>query len=126
MNLLADESVDGPIVDRLRADGHSVDYVAELNPSIDDDAVLGRANRNQALLITADRDFGELVFRLGRIHSGVVLIRLAGLSSETKANTVSRVFAKNGDEMSSAFSVISPRRVRIRRQALGSQPGIHT
>lgn len=56
MNLLADESVDGPIVDRLRNDGHYVDYVAELDPSIDDDAVLGRANQNQALLITADRD----------------------------------------------------------------------
>lgn len=118
MNLLADESVDGPIVDRLRNDGHYVDYVAELDPSIDDDAVLGRANQNQALRIPADRDFGELVFRLGRIHSGVVLIRLAGLSSKAKANTVSRVLAKNGNEMSSAFSVISPGRVRIRRQAL--------
>ena len=116
MNLLADESVDGPIVDRLRADGHSVSYVAELDPGIDDDAVLSQANQNQALLITSDRDFGELVFRLGRIHSGVILVRLAGLSSEAKRNTVSRVLAQKGDEMSSAFSVISPGRVRIRRQ----------
>ena len=117
MKLLADESVDAPIVDRLRADGHSVSYVAEVEPSLDDDAVLGRANDNQALLLTADRDFGELVFRLGRIHSGVVLIRLAGLSPEARRNTVSRMIAEKGDEMSSAFSVISPGRVRIRRQA---------
>ena len=115
MNLLADESVDRPIVDRLRADNHPVLYVAELAPGISDDEVLQRANRSGALLITADRDFGELVFRLGRIHRGVVLIRLAGLSLEAKAHTVSRVVADRGDGLLHAFSVISPGSVRIRR-----------
>jgi len=62
MNLVADESVDGPIVERLRQDGHAVFYIAELDPGIDDDAVLDEANRSGALLITSDKDFGELVF----------------------------------------------------------------
>ena len=115
MNLLADESVDRPVVERLRADKHSVVYVAELDPGVGDDAVLERANHDGMLLITADRDFGELVFRLGRIHAGVVLIRLAGLSSEVKANAVSRALAERGDELLSAFSVISPGSLRIRR-----------
>ena len=115
MNLLADESVDRPIVDRLRADNHSVLYVAELAPGISDDDVLQRANRSGALLVTADRDFGELVFRLRRIHGGVVLIRLAGLSPEAKANAVSRALADRGNELLYAFSVISPGSVRIRR-----------
>ena len=57
MNLLADESIDKPIVDRLRQDGHSVLYIAEFSPSIDDDTVLQRANQNGALLITADKDW---------------------------------------------------------------------
>ena len=116
MNLLADESVDRPIVERLRADNHSVVYVAELDPGVSDDVVLERANRDGMLLITADRDFGELVFRLGRIHAGVVLIRLAGLSLEAKASAVSRAFAERGDELPSAFSVISPGSLRIRRR----------
>lgn len=38
MNFLADESVDQQIVDRLRADGHAVVYVAEMDPGIDDRA----------------------------------------------------------------------------------------
>ena len=79
MNLVVDESIDRPIVDLLRQDGHTVLYVAELSPSIDDDAFLRRANERGALLITSDKDFGELVFRLRRIHTGVVLLRLAGL-----------------------------------------------
>ncbi len=115
MNLLADESIDKPIVDRLRQDSHNVLYIAELDPSIDDDTVLRRANQNGALLITADKDFGELVFRLGRIHAGVVLIRLAGLSPQAKARIVSATFANRGNELLNAFSVISPGRVRIRR-----------
>ena len=115
MNLLVDESVDKPIVVRLRQDSHTVLYIAELSPSIDDDTVLSRANQNSALLITAEKDFGELVFRLGRIHAGVVLLRLAGLSPRTKARIVSAVFANQDDELLNAFSVISSGRVRIRR-----------
>ena len=118
MNLLADESVDKPIVDRLRQDSHSVLYIADLDPSIDDDAVLHQANQNSALLITGDKDFGELIFRMGQMHAGVVLLRLAGLSAETKARVVSTVFADRGHELLSAFSVISPGRIRIRRQAV--------
>ena len=116
MNLLADENVDRPIVDRLRRDGHSVRYIADSDPGIHDDAVLHHANRSGAVLITADKDFSELVFRMGRIHTGVVLIRLAGLSAEMKAGTVSEVLANIGHELDSAFSVISPGSVRIRRQ----------
>lgn len=78
MNLLADESVDRPIVDRLRQDGHTVLSIADLDLSIDDNAVLRLADQNRALLLTADKDFGELVFRMGSIRTGVVLTRLAG------------------------------------------------
>jgi len=55
VNLVADEDVDGPIVQRLRADGHDVLYVAELSPTAVDDAVLGQANERGALLVTADK-----------------------------------------------------------------------
>ena len=80
MNLLIDESVDRQIVEELRRDGHNVAYVAEMDPGISDDAVLSVANNMTALLVTADKDFGELVFRRRQINAGVLLIRLAGLS----------------------------------------------
>jgi predicted nuclease of predicted toxin-antitoxin system len=116
MNLLADESVDKPIVEQLRQNGHAVLYVAEMEPSIPDDIVLQRANEHQALLITEDKDFGELVYRRGLVHLGVILVRLAGLSPQTKARIVSKVLAERADEMPDAFSVISPAMVRIRRK----------
>ena len=114
MNLLADEGVDRPIVDRLRQEGHDVVYIAELSPSVSDEEVLRQANDRGALLVTADKDFGELVFRLGRLHAGVVLIRLAGLPVSLKADIVSEALRDHAAELLGAFSVIAPGMVRIR------------
>jgi predicted nuclease of predicted toxin-antitoxin system len=114
MNFLADESVDGTVVNRLREDGHAVLSVAETEPSLPDEMVLAMANQRDALLLTADRDFGELVFRQRRVSAGVVLIRLAGLSPATKAMVVSTAIREHANELQHAFAVISPGMVRIR------------
>ncbi|HEX5872366.1 MAG TPA: DUF5615 family PIN-like protein [Longimicrobium sp.] len=71
MNFVCDEGVDRSIVVQLRSDGHDVVYIAELSPSIPDDEVLREANERAAVLVTADKDFGELVFRLGKLSTGI-------------------------------------------------------
>ena len=115
MNLLADENIDASVVERLRSDGHSVGYVAELSPSITDDEVLDRANADQCTLVTGDKDFGELVFRLRRVTLGIILVRLSGLSPHLKSAIVSDAVRIHESEMLNAFTVISPGMVRIRR-----------
>jgi predicted nuclease of predicted toxin-antitoxin system len=117
MILVADESVDRQIVERLRQDGHDTTYIAELAPSISDDQVLQEANNRGALLLTEDKDFGELVYRLGRVYAGVVLIRLAGLPPGAKADIVAKVLQDHAVELQGAFTVISPGAVRIRKPA---------
>ncbi len=114
MNLLADEGVDRPIVEALRREGHSVLYVAEMSPGLSDDAVLARAQRANALLMTADKDFGVLVFQRHQWTMGVILIRLAGFSPSKKAEYVVRVLATYGEKMQGAFTVITPTQVRVR------------
>ena len=116
MNLVADEGVDRPVVERLRQDGHDVVYVAELSPSIPDEEVLQQTNARRAVLVTADKDFGELVFRQGLVHSGLILLRLAGLTNATKAEIVAEVCGNRTAELIGAFSVVSPGQVRIRRR----------
>lgn len=115
MKFVADESVDFPIVERLRQDGHSVWAVVEMDAGIADDLVLDHANQQNAVLLTADKDFGELVFRLKRLNLGVVLVRLAGLPPKRKAEIVARVIADKGEELKEAFSVITANALRIRR-----------
>jgi predicted nuclease of predicted toxin-antitoxin system len=116
MNVVADESVDQRIVDQLRQAGHDVVYVSDRSPSIADDEVLQQANDRTAILLTADKDFGEIVFRQGRVHGGVVLIRLFGLSPDEKAvighRSVSRPFAGATGFFFGYFSGL----VRIRRK----------
>ena len=115
MRFVADESVDAQTVGQLRADGHDVLYVAEASPSLPDEDVLDRTRAGKAVLVTADKDFGELVFRLGRVTHGVILVRLRGSSPAKKAAAVSEAVRAHGDEMRHAFTVISPGMVRIRR-----------
>jgi len=103
------------IVDKLREAGHEVLYIAEMDPGISDQVVLEKAQGIGVLLVTCDKDFGELVFRQGLYAKGVVLLRLAGLSQSVKAEIVVNVFAQHGSEMEQAFSVISPGMIRIRR-----------
>src|SRR5436305_11474497 len=107
MNLLADESVDRQIVEHLRQDGHGVTYVTEMEPGISDETVLQRANEQEALLLTVDKDFGELTYRQKLIHH-VVLIRLAGPLNKTKAELVAQALRERGAEFKNAFTVISP------------------
>lgn len=116
MNLVADEGIDKPIVDRLRQDGHDVVYIAEAAPSMSDEAILALANTQQAILVTRDKDFGELVYRMQRVTHGVILVRLDGLQPETKAAVVAHAIAVHGSEMIGAFTVISPGSIRIRQK----------
>ncbi len=118
MKLLADENVDRPIVVRLRADGHTVIYVLELAPSIPDTEVASFAARESALLLTADKDFGELMFRQRRVTQGVVLIRLSGLTAELKAALVASALREHAAELPGNFAVITPGGVRIRKRAV--------
>lgn len=115
MNFLADESVDRQIVDRLRQNGHFVLYVVEMEPGISDDAVLNLANKESAVLLTSDKDFGEMVFRQGRSNQGVILVRVAGLSPKRKADIVGLAIKEHVSELTKAFTVITPRSIRIRR-----------
>src|SRR5439155_21210173 len=66
----------------------SASLIAEMSPAINDAEVLDLANKASSILITSDKDFRELVFSQQRIHQVVILIRLHGQSSQTKATTL--------------------------------------
>lgn len=115
MIFLADESVDQQIIDRLREHGYVVIAVVEMEPGISDTAVLELANARNALLITADKDFGEIIFRQRRVTKGIILLRLAGLSQEKKAALVAQAIDRHPRELEGSFAVITPGSLRIRK-----------
>ncbi|HEY1467986.1 MAG TPA: DUF5615 family PIN-like protein [Candidatus Acidoferrum sp.] len=65
------------------------------------------------MLITEDRDFGELVYARGRSSAAVILVRFRGSARGAKAATVVDAVAKLGSRLRDAFTVVEPGRVRI-------------
>lgn len=113
MNLLADESCAGPVIRALREAGHDVVAIAEIAKGSTDEHVLERALSEKRVLITEDRDFGELVYARGRRSAGVILLRFHGHAQPTKSATVVEAVSKLGSRLRDAFTVVEPGRVRI-------------
>ena len=76
MKIVADEGIERHVVVRLRVEGHDVVHIAEIARGITDQEILELANREEALLITYDKDFGDLIFYKQYNTHGVMLVRL--------------------------------------------------
>jgi len=76
VKFLADECCDTGVVASLRTDGHDVAYVLERQAGISDEEVLQNAFAEGRILLTEDKDFGELVYRLKKPAYGIILIRI--------------------------------------------------
>lgn len=114
MTILADESVAGPIIERLRNEGHDVVSIRETMSGAPDTQVLAEAQATRRILLTEDKDFGEMVYRQGAAHHGVVLVRLGDMLRGVRASLVAEAFRKHAAELAGAFTVISRAGVRIR------------
>ena len=115
MNFVADENIDTEIFMSLRAAGYPILSIAEDFAGIPDENVLKVANDHNAILLTGDKDFGELVFRRGLIVKGIVLIRIFGISQEEKAQLVLDAFRYHADDFVNNFTVISKKKIRIKK-----------
>ena len=118
MKFLADESVDFPIVKLLRENNFEVDYIAEIKPGITDKQVINLANQKKRILITADKDFGEIVFRQRKISSGIVLYRLSGLANKEKSEKILSLIYEHQSSIEGNFTVITQKQIRIKNLPL--------
>lgn len=119
MRLLANENFPRVAVEFLRGLGHDVVWVAEHFPSTRDESVLECAAQESRILLTQDKDFGELAFRRGLpAHCGIVLFRLPPIPTLV-AEFAQRVFDGSSD-FAGKFIVVEEKRVRER--PLPAQP----
>ena len=114
MRFLADESCDFAVVRGLRSAGHDVQAIAELSQGSTDQAVLALASAGERVLLTEDKDFGELVFA-GAHATGVLLIRFPSDARSRLVKTVLKVIAEHGERLSELFLVITPAGTRLSR-----------
>ncbi len=114
MKFIVDESTGTSVAEYLRNAGHDVLAVVESIPSAKDDDVLERAATESRILVTNDKDFGELVFRSQRSHAGIILLRLKEDSAATRVSTIHSLLQQYGDRLMGSFTVVSEDSVRIR------------
>ena len=111
----ANDNVPQDCVVRLRQSGNDVLWIRETGPGSTDSEVLSRALIEDRLLLTFDKDFGELVFKRGTAASrGIVLFRISQPSPAAVAVRVNAVLASRND-WSGHFSVVDDHTIRMRK-----------
>jgi predicted nuclease of predicted toxin-antitoxin system len=113
VKLLLDACVWGGACQELEAGGHDVVWAGAWSTDPGDEEILAYAHREGRILVTLDKDFGELAIVRGLPHSGI--LRLVSLSARRQAGVCQQVLARYGDALvSGAIVTAEPGRLRIR------------
>ena len=114
MKFIVDESTGAAVAEYLRGLGHDVLAVAEVMPQAEDADILAAAVNEGRIVVTNDKEFGELVYRSGQPHQGVLLLRLHDESPANRIRVVKRVLEQHGERLPGSFTVATEGNVRIR------------
>lgn len=117
MRFLVDASSDARLVTHLRNLGHEVTRVGPDYPArLRNVEVLAAPYREQRILVTDDRDFGELVFRQRQPHAGVIYLRLDTTRIAVRTDRLDHVLATYADELDELdqFIVVTDNVIRVR------------
>jgi predicted nuclease of predicted toxin-antitoxin system len=112
---LADESFDFGAVRTLREEGYDVKAIAEESPGIPDVQVAALAATEERVLLTEDKDFGQLVYASGVASSGVIFVRFPGNARSELLSNVVGIIRRLGEDLKGCFVVIQPGRIRVSR-----------
>lgn len=113
MRLLLDSCVWGEAVGPLRALHHDVFWAGTLDPDPGDEVILQQAREEKRILVTLDKDFGELIFRRGQPHAG--MIRLVEVPSLEQAKVIHLLVREHETSLlNGAILTFKARQVRIR------------
>ncbi len=118
MKLLLDQDVYAATARWLHQLGHDIVLAAEIDcASATDSELLCRARELERILVTRDRDFGQLVF-VAELRTGVIYLRVLPSTVEATHKELETVLVSHSeDELRNAFVVVEPGRHRLRRLA---------
>jgi predicted nuclease of predicted toxin-antitoxin system len=115
LNFLADESCDFEVVRALRKNGHDVLAICEVAKRLEDPEVIDLSVREDRVLITEDKDFGELVYARGHGSPGVILLRYPAVARQRLSGDIVRLLNEKKEALHGSFVVLQPGRFRVGR-----------
>jgi predicted nuclease of predicted toxin-antitoxin system len=114
VNFIVDVGVGKSVEKWLANQGYKVVPVREINPEMEDYEILSLAIIEDAIIITMDKDFGELIYKEKMEHRGVLLLRLDDAVAEEKLAVIQSLFPENAENIKSNFAVYQSGKLRVR------------
>ena len=113
MRFVVDECAGPSVAAWLTSLGHEVYSVFDEKPGMDDENVLAKAASEEQILITIDKDFGEMIFRERREHKGVILLRLSDERSFNKIAVLQEVLENYSERIPGQFVTATENKIRF-------------
>lgn len=95
MKFLVDENIGLKVVKFLNKLGHTIEHIQNIQIGLEDYQILDLSVLKDSIVITFDRDFGELIFKKGKQHNGVIFLRLEDQTSKNVIKAVKYIFLKH-------------------------------
>ena len=114
MKFLVDVGVGRHVEEWLEKNGHDTKPVRAFNPAASDDEILLMAATESRMVITMDKDFGELIYNSGKTHAGVLILRLEDAKGKAKAEIVETILRRYEDKILNRFCVYQDGKLRVR------------
>lgn len=113
LRFLADVNIEKPIVDELKRMGHNIIWIADLDRYLDDMNIFKIARKEHRILLTNDKDFGEIVFRQKLVPTGIVLFRIKGQDVREKVKLLKKLLTAHSDKIVNHFVVVAKEKFRF-------------
>ena len=115
MKFLVDVGVGRGVEDFLKESGFDVKTVRDIDPKAKDSEILQIAANERRMIVTMDKDFGDLVYRSGKRHTGILLLRLEAATGDQKVKVVEQIIRVFKKEIKNRFCVYQDDRLRIKK-----------
>jgi predicted nuclease of predicted toxin-antitoxin system len=113
IKFLADVNVEKELVDYLSGQGYDIKWIPDFDCEMLDEDLLRMANLEKRILITNDKDFGELIVLQRKLSTGVILFRVKGQRTQDKVKLMRKLLEKYGDKLLCHFVVATRNKFRF-------------
>lgn len=113
IRFIADVNIEKVLIDYLIDNGYNIKWIPDYNRKMLDDELLELANREKRILITNDKDFGEITFLQRKLSIGIILIRVKGQKAEDKVKLFKKLLHNYSDKLLNHFTVITKEKIRF-------------
>lgn len=113
LSFLVDVNVEKMIIETIKEFSYDVKCVSEIKPNMLDEDVIKLANVEKRILITNDKDFGELIYRQNLLSSGVIIFRIKGHNTREKINIFQKLLLSYDDKLCGYLVIITAKRFKF-------------